>query len=71
MNMKLRSEFDAIQVRCGAIWVNMIAKVIQHELCFVYRQESGKKLTPLYGPGYTGLYNLGNRQAVCISVFDL
>lgn len=35
MNMKLRSEFDAIQ-------------------------ESGKKLTPLYGPGYTGLYNLGN-----------
>lgn len=35
MNMKLRSEFDAIQ-------------------------ESGKKLTALYGPGYTGLYNLGN-----------
>lgn len=23
-------------------------------------QESGKKLTPLYGPGYTGLKNLGN-----------
>ena len=35
MNMKLRSEFDAIQ-------------------------ESGKQLTPLHGPGYTGLHNLGN-----------
>lgn len=35
MNMKLKSEFDAIQ-------------------------ESGRKLTPLYGPGYTGLDNLGN-----------
>ena len=23
-------------------------------------QESGKKLQPLYGPGYTGLANLGN-----------
>ena len=24
-------------------------------------QESGKELTPCYGPGYTGLSNLGNR----------
>jgi ubiquitin carboxyl-terminal hydrolase 5/13 len=23
-------------------------------------QESGSKLTPLYGPGYTGMRNLGN-----------
>ena len=24
-------------------------------------QESGKKLTPLFGPGNTGMVNLGNR----------
>lgn len=24
-------------------------------------QESGKKLKPLFGPGYTGMINLGNR----------
>lgn len=24
-------------------------------------QESGKDMEPLYGPGYTGLINLGNR----------
>ena len=24
-------------------------------------QEAGKELVPLYGPGYTGLRNLGNR----------
>lgn len=24
-------------------------------------QESGKEVEPLYGPGYTGLINLGNR----------
>ena len=24
-------------------------------------QEAGKKLKPLYGPGYTGMINLGNR----------
>ena len=24
-------------------------------------QESGEQLVPLYGPGYTGLLNLGNR----------
>lgn len=24
-------------------------------------QEAGSKLEPLYGPGYTGLRNLGNR----------
>lgn len=23
-------------------------------------QESGSKLEPIYGPGYTGIYNLGN-----------
>ena len=28
---------------------------------FLWEQEAGKKLTPLYGPGYTGMRNLGNR----------
>lgn len=27
-------------------------------------QESGRELTPCYGPGYTGLSNLGNRWEV-------
>lgn len=27
-------------------------------------QESGRQLTPCYGPGYTGLSNLGNRWGV-------
>ena len=27
-------------------------------------QESGRELTPCYGPGYTGLGNLGNRWGV-------
>ena len=27
-------------------------------------QESGRELTPCYGPGYTGLSNLGNRWGV-------
>jgi ubiquitin carboxyl-terminal hydrolase 5/13 len=27
---------------------------------WVSLQEAGSKLTPLYGPGYTGLTNLGN-----------
>jgi ubiquitin carboxyl-terminal hydrolase 5/13 len=30
-------------------------------------QESGKKLQPLYGPGFTGLKNLGNTS---VSAFE-
>ena len=26
-------------------------------------QESGQQVEPLFGPGYTGLVNLGNRQS--------
>jgi len=34
----------------------------------LFHQEAGKKLTPLYGPGYTGLKNLGNRYVETSSV---
>ena len=27
-------------------------------------QESGKELVPVFGPGYTGLVNLGNRYSL-------
>lgn len=30
-------------------------------------QESGKELELVYGPGYTGLSNLGNRWIYCLS----
>ncbi|KAG8861239.1 hypothetical protein FRB96_003189 [Tulasnella sp. 330] len=40
---------------------------IEHNLNFDFSLtgEDGKALEPLYGPGLTGLANLGNRQAIC------
>ena len=32
-------------------------------------QEAGKELVPLYGPGYTGLRNLGNRYNFLLNPF--
>lgn len=34
-------------------------------------QEAGKKLAPCYGPGYTGMINLGNRLGSKMSVCKL
>lgn len=38
-------------------------KELDHNTNFDWNriQESGKDLEPLFGPGYTGLVNLGNR----------
>lgn len=52
----LRKFFD-LMIRCGGSGYSVI------DVIFIFAfQESGKQLTSLYGPGYTGLLNLGNRQ---------
>ena len=59
LTSKIKNEVnDSSIIRClhACNWVHLNVF-----WCYYLFKESGKKLTPLCGPGYTGLKNLGNR----------
>ncbi len=73
-NLMLKAEWDTIQVSVlylffpiGPLSLFTPREVQSTTFSFISKffffplKESGKKLTPLYGEGYTGMINLGNR----------